>query len=330
MNDDELMHIEMDMDADDPMDQALAWVSRLATGDADAEALAEFERWRDSDPRNEKALNEARSLWLMMGEPLALQYAPVMASLPARHARQTVETSRPRWRPALAAAAVLVLAVMMGSQWQREWQYDQTTRAGQQRTIALGDGSTMWLNTGSAADVLVGGSRRHIRLARGEAYFDVAHDPQRLFTVDAGEGQITVRGTAFGIRRQGEDVIVTVQRGRVQVAGADAPAVIVTADEQVRVRPGERAMKIESISAEQALSWRTGRLQFENRHIGEVLDELKRYDRRLVLVSYPQADHLRVSSIVDLARIDEWYDTLEQSLPVKVTRIGPVVWIHAP
>lgn len=330
MSNDDTMQMKMELDPSDPMDQALVWISRIATGEADANALAEFERWRDSDARHEKALNEARRLWLMLGEPLEAQYAPVMASLPASVAQRRQARTRRRWRrPALATAAALMLAVALGDQWQRDWRFDQATGTGEQRTIALADGSTMWLNTGSAADVQVDENRRHVRLARGEAYFDVAHDPRHPFTVDAGAGQVTVLGTAFGVRREGEDVVVTVQRGKVQVASADALAVFVTADEQVRVQPGEASPHIEAVSAEQALSWRTGRLQFENRRIGEVLDELKRYDRRLVMVSYPQADHQRVSSIVDLARLDEWYDTLEQSLPVKVTRIGPVVWIHA-
>jgi transmembrane sensor len=328
MNDDEQMRIEMELERNDAKDQALVWVSRLATGEADAAALVEFERWRDSDPRNEAALQQARRLWLMLGEPLERQYAPVMASLPTRR-MQRIVANRRGWRPALATAAVLALTVTLGAHWERDWRYDQTTATGDQRTIALSEGSTMWLNTGSAADIRVDASGRHIRLARGEAYFDVVRDPKHPFTVDAGGGQITVLGTAFGILREGEDVVVTVQRGKVQVAGGDSPAVIVTADERVRVQPGDREKKVESVNAEQALSWRTGRLQFENLHLGEVLNELKRYDRRLVLVSYPDADHLRVSSSVDLARIDEWYDTLEQSLPVKVTRMGPLVWIRA-
>ncbi|PPU38820.1 FecR family protein [Xanthomonas arboricola] len=330
MSNDDTMRTKMELDASDPMDQALAWVSRIATGEVDADALAEFERWRDSDASHEKALNKARHLWLMIGEPLEAQYAPVMASLPASAAQRRQVRTRRRWRrPALATAAALLLVATLGGQWQRDWRFDQTTGIGEQRTLALADGSTMWLNTGSAADVRVDGNRRHIDLARGEAYFDVAHDPQHPFTVDAGGGQVTVLGTAFGVRREGREVVVTVQRGKVRVAREGGGAVFVTADERVRVHSGEPAPHIEAVNAEQALSWRTGRLQFENRRIGEVLDDLKRYDRRLVLVSYPHARQQRVSSIVDLARLDEWYDTLEQSLPIKVTRIGPIVWIHA-
>lgn len=324
-SDEKWMDSEPGMDPDSPKDQALLWVSRLATGEADADMLARFERWRDSDPRNEKALNQARQLWLLIGEPLEAQYAPTMASLPARRGGDGGLRRRGRW---LAMAAALVMACGLWMQWLLDWRHDQTTATGQQRIVALADGSTMWLNTASAADVQVDARQRHVRLVRGEAYFDVAHAAGLPFTVDAGAGQIRVLGTAFGVRRDGGDVVVTVQRGRVQVSGGGTPAVVVTPDQAVRVHEGDRAKPVQQADAERALAWHTGRLMFENRPVAEVLGELKRYDRRIVIVSYPDSERLRVSSIVDLARIDEWYDTLGQSLPVQVRRIGPFVWIR--
>lgn len=322
---DAMMELDVQMDPDSPKDQAFAWLARLATGEADGAMLAEFERWRDSDPRNAKALAEARALWLLIGKPLEAQYAPVMASQPSRH-RQGRRMQR--WRPLLATAATLMLMVGLGTQWLSSWRYDQVTATGEQRTIALEDGSTLWLNTGSAADIRVDAERRHVRLVRGEAYFDVAHDAQRPFTVDAGQGQVRVLGTAFGVRRNGDNVVVTVERGRVQVSGGGMPAVVLGPNQTVRVRAGDTVKRTGFVNAEQHLSWRTGRLQFENRPISEILSELKRYDSRIVLVRYPQAGRTRVSSVIDLARLDEWYDTLDQTLPVEVTRFGPVVWIR--
>lgn len=322
-HDDKMIDLDLFLDPADPKDQALQWVSRLAAGDSDATMLAEFERWRESDVRNDHALANARRLWLMMGIPLEKQYAPAMASLPAP---ATGRVAR-RARPLMATAASLLLATGIGHQWWTNWQFDQVSEVGEQRTVALSDGSTMWLNTGSAADIQIDAAERHVVLARGEGYFDVVRDPRRPFTIDAGVGQVRVVGTAFGVYREGDDVVVTVQRGKVEVSGERGTSATVTPNQSVRVKSDGVVEAVKPIDAEQALSWRNGRVLFENRPIGQVLEELKRYDNRFIVVRFPEADHLRVSSMVDLARLDEWYDSLGESLPIEVRRLGPFVWI---
>lgn len=307
--------------------QAIAWLVRLTSGEAGPDVLADFERWRNADPQHEVALTSARHLWLQLGRPLESQYARPWVVEPERRPISS-KRKRSRMRPTLAAAAaVLAVTVGLGQRWLTSWQYDQVTAIGEQRTVALADGSTLWLNTGSAANLDVDNMRRHIQLLRGEAFFEVQRDPQHPFSVDAGGGQVKVLGTAFGVRRDGEDVIVTVQRGRVQVSGGGTPPVTITPDQQVRVHLGDRIKRVELVNADQNLSWRTGRLVFEDRTLSEILNELERYDRRMILVRYSDASRVRINAIVDLARLDEWYDGLQQSLPVEVIRIGPVVWV---
>lgn len=318
--DQELENTKLDIHSE----QALEWLSRLATGDVDTQTIAEFERWRDSDTRNEKALIEARRLWLLLGSPLEARYAPALASdAPAVHVR-----SCSKLRPLLAMAAVLVLAVGVGVQWLQDWRHDHVTGIGEQRTVALADGSTLWLNTDSAVDIDVDMRKRKVRLVRGEAYFDVRNNPHLPFIVEAGTGRVEVLGTAFAVRRQDNDVLVTVQRGKVKVSGDGRDSVVLTPDQAVRLEPHGARMQVVAANAEQLLSWHRGRLQFENRPLAEVLAELRRYDSRYVFVDYPQAQWTIVSSVVDLARIQEWYSALDQSLPVKVTQIGPFLWIR--
>lgn len=327
---DDTSRMESDMEqgmepGDSIEDQALWWVMRLTSGEADPALLARLEQWRAADPAHAAALADARRCWLQLGPPLERRYDPVMMSRaqPQRRARP-----RGRWRRPLAVAAALLLALGLGRQWASDWRYDQTTAVGEQRTLALADGSTMWLNSGSAADLGVDSRHRHVRLARGEAFFDVRHDPAHPFTVDAGIGQIKVLGTAFAVRRDGEDVLVTVQRGGVLVSGGGGPPVVITPDQQVRVHAGDAVKHVEPVNADNQLAWRSGQLVFVDRPLGEILAELRRYDRRVLLIQYPQGARQRMSAMIDLARLNEWYDGLEQSLPVRVTRAGPVVWIR--
>lgn len=334
---DNLKDEELALDpADDSLeDQALTWLVRMTSGDAGPEQMEAFVQWRNASPEHDQALADARQLWVELGRPLDALYAPRLASMQApvpMHLSlsanvQFKQRPRHRWLPRAAAAAVLMLSVVAGQQWWSKWRFDQVTATGVQRTLALQDGSTMWLNTDSAADVRVDAKQRHVTLARGEAFFDVTHDPARPFTVDAGVGQIRVLGTAFGVQRDGDDVLVTVQRGRVQVSGGGTAPVIITPDMRARVHLGDKVKHVDLINADQELSWRNGRLIFEDRPLSEILNVLKRYDDRVVVVRYPEANKVRINAMIDLARIDEWYDGLQQTLPVEVSRIGPLVWV---
>src|SRR3546814_13380985 len=59
--------------------------------------------------------------------------------------------------------------------------------------------------------------RRVLFRSRGEAYFEVKHDAGRPFVVWAGERKVTVLGTRFSVRRDGDKVRVAVVEGKVRV-----------------------------------------------------------------------------------------------------------------
>ena len=68
------------------------------------------------------------------------------------------------------------------------------TQTGEQRSLALEDGSTITVNTGSQVLVAMTDKVRRVVMDRGEAYFEVARDPLRPFTVEVGGQSITARG----------------------------------------------------------------------------------------------------------------------------------------
>jgi len=121
-----------------------------------------------------------------------------------------------RW---MAAAAVLLLAV--GAGWWylagrgADMQYE--TAAGEQRTISLADGSRVVLN--GQARIRIGKdydkTDRTVTLASGVAFFEVAHQAQRPFTVDAGVISIKDIGTSFTVARTKDSIKVMVSEGKI-------------------------------------------------------------------------------------------------------------------
>lgn len=123
---------------------------------------------------------------------------------------------------------------------------------------------------------------RQLRLDRGQAYFEVAHDGRRPFVVTAGALQVTAFGTRFDVRRDARARVVLVQ-GRVVVrapVGDEAATWTLhpgqsLATDTPRPRPAV-------VQDDAATSWTSGRLTFHNTALADVLAETNRYSRQHV------------------------------------------------
>jgi transmembrane sensor len=92
------------------------------------------------------------------------------------------------------------------------------TRPGESRSYRLADGSSVVLRPNSRLAVSFDAMRRGLRLERGQARFEVAHET-RPFVVAAGSGTVTARGTVFDVMIAADNhVTVKLLRGSVDVA----------------------------------------------------------------------------------------------------------------
>jgi transmembrane sensor len=95
-----------------------------------------------------------------------------------------------------------------------------TTDIAEQRTVRLGDGSTVELNAHSKLRVTLGKHERDVELIAGQALFRVAKDPSRPFIVHSGETDVLAVGTQFDVNKHRSGTTVTVVEGRVAVFAA--------------------------------------------------------------------------------------------------------------
>jgi len=216
------------------------------------------------------------------------------------------------------------------------------TRIGDQQTIELDDGSIVTLNTGGQLVVDYTGQIRRILLERGEAYFYVAEDPERPFTVDLDVRSVTAIGTAFNIRKLPEGCQVAVLEGAVALhelpeaplllpppVSADGEPVVITAPTQHRVEAGwvvefdagrNELKAFQPESMDRYLQWRSGMLSFYREPLYRVVQELNRYSRKKILIEDTSVMELKVYTAVSVHDIDSALNGLELALPIKVTR----------
>ena len=169
------------------------------------------------------------------------------------------------------AVAALVLLAIGVSVWMTQRGPDIVAVASAEIvTWDAPDGSTVTLRPHSRL-VRLDDDARAYRL-EGEAFFAVARDPERPFTVEAGPGVVRVLGTRFDVSTWGERTAVFVEEGRVEVQGA-ASEVVLGAGEAATVGvAGVRTLP--TASAEAFLDWQRGEVVFERESVRRVADEI--------------------------------------------------------
>jgi transmembrane sensor len=263
---------------DDTERAASDWFARMNADDVTADDRARFEAWRQAHPCNLKAYDELVAHWneLVKTGPLvrAVNFGQAINAASARPARTQ------RWLVGTLVAAVVAVAIGVGWNFYRQTEDSRfQTAIGEQVAVMLPDGSSFNLNTNSRVEVAYSKHSRVIRLERGEAYFNVAHDTSRPFWVHAGDRWVRAVGTAFNVYVKPAGVQVTVSEGTVKVVDAyTKSAAAVSAGEQADARGHVDVVRaLNAVQLSRMLAWRKSSLYFQDEPLGNVVDELARY-----------------------------------------------------
>ena len=222
---------------------------------------------------------------------------------------------RGRWVPAavvMAMVAVLSLGMLLS------WNLTPTehpaavgdiavlhfeTRHGEQLTQRLADNSVLHLNTDSAVSIRYSKNERLVMLKFGQVAFEVAHEANRAFRVQAGSAEVTDLGTQFDVRLEQRTTVVTVLEGRVAVRPTDLshhrlPRLIeMHADQQVSVAEGQWPATPVAVDAERTAAWMHRQIVFENEPLERVAAEYNRYTSKPIEIATPALRNLLISGV---------------------------------
>lgn len=307
------------------------WIVRLASGDAGEADLRAFKAWRDAAPEHGQAFERERRFW------------QELQALEGAIARPLVQ---PRARPlisrrvfvaggALAAAAA---GIVVMPRLERLWQADFATAVGEQKEIALPDGSVAALNTDSAIAVDFRPELRLIRLLGGEAAFRVKSGASAPFRVASLDGNSDALDAQFSVSAIDGLATVTVAAGRVRVAAPTAPeaplerdAIFVELkdDEQTHYAAGRRPVPAMAVDSGALLAWRSGRVIFEGRPFASAVAELGRYLPERIVMRPGVASELPVSAIFSTREALSAVQALAKTQGLTARRIPGVAIIIA-
>lgn len=150
---------------------------------------------------------------------------------------------------------------------------------GQKANITLPDGSKVWLNSQSKLTYSPNFNinKRELEL-NGEAYFEVAHNPDKPFIVRSNDIAVEALGTAFGVKAYNEDNLISsiLMRGKVRVTTPDGESILMPNDRIMYDKTSHKKALSTVTNATDFTGWIHNELRFENESLGEIAKTLQR------------------------------------------------------
>ena len=274
--------------------------------------------WVESDPRHAVAFARAEAAWEAAER---LKSAAADLSLPPLAEIVSEEQQRRLSRNIMIAAAVAVLfflvaAIVTVRTFSGIDRYQ--TGIGEYRDIALDDGSILHLNSDSEAEVRFTSNGRKVRIVKGEASFDVAHDRKRPFDVEARSAMIRAVGTAFNVRMRPSIVELTVTQGTVTVHSGGSAAQKVAAGSGAVIQPRNVALtRLGPKLIDQRTAWREQMVELDGETIEQATGEFNRYRAAPILIGDTRVSSLRIGGRFRTSDSREFLSALQLSLPVR-------------
>lgn len=299
-------------------DMAIDWMVRMQSGLMSAADHLTLQQWRQASTDHEYAWQRVSSL------PLLLQPGASLLSDPAaRRALESAGVDPQRRRQVLKC--LLAISLLGGVCWEgaestlvRSALASYRTATGERRQWRLADGTLLWLNTASAANVDGRTDHSQVQLIEGELALNAGAESGSLQLVTP-DAVLHARGANLLVRHDGQGTQVTVLRGLVQVSSRHNRGPLLL-EAGWRTRVDAQCIHPASLTdGFLAQAWLRGILPAERMRLDALLAELSRY-RPGVLRCSQQVAALRVTGSFELDDTDAALALVAHALPVRIER----------
>ncbi len=196
--------------------------------------------------------------------------------------------------------------------------------AGQRAQITLQDGTEVWLNAQSTLTYPSHFSKRNrVVKITGEAFFDVAQEKNRPFTVSTQHIDMEVLGTQFNVYSYpGAGYIKTdLIEGSVKIYQTENEknSIILKPNEQVIIQGNH--MAVTHIDNPDHMLWKNGIYSFNNERLITIIEKLQLYYDVKIVVEDPEIFEVRYTGkFRQRDGIDEILRIIQKIQPFKIER----------
>jgi ferric-dicitrate binding protein FerR (iron transport regulator) len=264
-------------------------------------------------------------------------------------------------RKALQVAAIIIfLYSIIGTyiRVKRNSKTDYTeirTKRGEKSFLKLADGTLIWLNAETVFRYPSRLDSKNVRVfLDGEAYFDVAKNPNRNFIVQASSLDITVIGTSFNVKSYSMDntIETTLEEGKISITGRmgnkqiKEPVVLIPNQratfiknnleysvkditepplekentqthsmEKINTARSPQIILAEQIDSKLYTSWKDGKMIFKSKRFEDLALQMERwYDVKIDIIDQELKD-IKYTGVFEKETIEQALHALSLSLP---------------
>jgi transmembrane sensor len=304
--------------------EAAAWLARLHAQDRDRTDEAAFRAWLNASPEHAAAFEAVDRMWSDVGGLNNLS-RDCLSDLRGRE-RQPAHTSR---RALIAAVGLLAVSGGSALFWRSASAKVYETDVGEQKHVALDDGSQLFLDARTRIAVSFSDTARVVDMQYGRANFKVVPDLKRPFIVEAAEHKIVATRCNFDVRCEDGQVQVVLIHGEADVKPASAPQA-----RGERLTAGDRLVASNEVEKRDkpdmthVLAWQSGYEMFDKEDLAQAAEEMNRYSTAKLAVD-PSVAGLKVSGMYKVGDNSAFAQSLAKLLPITVRQIGDTLVLSA-
>jgi len=190
---------------------------------------------------------------------------------------------------------------------------------GQKANLTLPDGSKVWLNSQSKLTYSAefNEEKRELQLD-GEAYFEVAHNPEKPFIVRSNDISVEALGTAFGLKAYNEDNLISsiLMRGKVRVTTPDGISILMPNDRVQYDKSAHKKVQSRVTNATDFNGWMHNELRFEDESLQEIAKNIQRIYNVKIVFANEQLKNQRYTGTVNNNSLESVLNIIMLTSPI--------------
>ena len=308
----------------EPYDQ-LILKSLSGTATTDEQQL--LTSWTEQSAENKKMLEDYRQVWELSGSK-PLPDFDSMAELKKLETKldqgdkKTRVLSPYRSLAFKVAASITLLIVWSFLFYQVVFKTETIVKESGAEKIqfTLPHGSVVWLNEKSKVTYVSDfNNERHIELS-GEAFFEVTHNPDKPFVIQADKSEVKVLGTSFNVRAyenesQNEVYVVT---GKVSLADNSEQNIVLSPGEEGILDKQNGVLSRSAETNPNHIAWKSKQLIFKKTSLTEVAETLEKYFQISITVKNPDLKKCRFTSSFNNPTLEEVIEAISIALNLNI------------